>query len=114
LLNFLGREDEAKIQGETGIKQDPANSLILGLYSVDLMFFRQFDEAIKMSQVALRYDPSALLASSAMAWAYFQLGKYSEMFNLFKEIVPVQYGNKIVFNQSITDGDYFKDPSSGC
>ena len=108
LLNFLGREDEAKIQGETGIKQDPANSLILGLYSGDLLFFRQFDEAVKMSQDALRYDPSALLANNLMAWAYFNLGKYSEAFNIFKEIVPVQYDVNNVFDQKITDGDYLK------
>jgi TolB-like protein/cytochrome c-type biogenesis protein CcmH/NrfG len=91
LLNCLGRKDEARIQAETGIKQDPANPLLLSLLSVDYVFFRQYDEAIKIAKEALQLDPNALVAKAAIAYSYFAQGRLRDVISLFNEMYSLIY-----------------------
>lgn len=93
LLNLLGRREEARIQGETGLKQDPVNPLVISLYAIDLYMFRQYEESIKMANEAVALDPSAILALSAVGYSSSKLGKPADVVEAFKKVYNYQYPN---------------------
>jgi len=107
LLNFLGRNQEASEQGLLAVKQDPANPLILSLYAVDLLFSRQFEDALKTADEALLLDPTAPVALFARASGLYQLGMYEEAFNAYKRNYNNSYKDfPHTFNQNYVEGSF--------
>jgi len=104
ILNILGRQDEAKVQAETGIEQDPANPLILDLYAGDLGFLRQYEEALNILRKAFEIDPASILATWHAGVTYFSLGNYNDAFEAFKSAFSFQYSNLSHAFGEVTDG----------
>ena len=69
---------------ETALKLDPYNPLIISLYSVDLLFVRRFEEAVKAAEKALRMEPTAPVALTALEWALHMTGRYDEAWEVIK------------------------------
>jgi len=107
-LNMMGRPKEAKDQIEMAIKLDPYNPLIKSLYSVDLVFFRQYEEAIAASQKALNLDNTAVVALAGLAYALHLSGRYDEALSAFKSVYSILYKNNThSFDQGYAKTGYF-------
>ena len=107
-LNMMGRPKEAKDQIEMALKLDPYNPLIKSLYSVDLVFFRQYEEAIAASQNALNLDNTAVVALAGLAYALHLSGRYDEALSAFKSVYSILYKNNThSFDQGYAKTGYF-------
>ena len=107
-LNMMGRPKEAKEQIEMALKLDPYNPLIKSLYSVDLVFFRQYEEAIAASQNALNLDNTAVVALAGLAYALHLSGRYDEALSAFKSVYSILYKNNThSFDQGYAKTGYF-------
>lgn len=107
-LNMMGRKKEAKEQIEIALKLDPYNPLIKSLYSMDLVFFYQYEEAIAASREALNLDNTAIVALAGLAYALHLSGKYDEALSAFKSVYSILYKNNThSFDQGYSKSDYF-------
>ena len=107
-LNMMGRPKEAKEQIEMALKLDPYNPLIKSLYSVDLIFFRQYEEAIAASQNALNLDNTAIVALGGLAYASHLSGRYDKALSAFKSVYSILYKNNThSFDQGYAKTGYF-------
>ncbi len=107
-LNMTGRQKEAKEQIEIALKLDPYNPLIKSLYSVDLVFFRQYEEAIAASKEALNLDNTSMVALAGLAYALHLSGKYDEALSAFKSVYSLLYKNNThSFDQGYAKSGYF-------
>ena len=107
-LNMMGRQKEAKEQIEIALKLDPYNPLIKSLYSVDLVFFHQYEEAIAASKEALNLDNTAIVALAGLAYALHLSGKYDEALFAFKSVYSILYKNNThSFDQNYAKSGYF-------
>jgi TolB-like protein len=103
-LNMMGRPDEAKEQIDLALKLDPANPLIISLYSVDLIFFKRYEEAIRVGNEALKLDPTSPLTISSMIFASHLAGRKDETIELYKKFLSSMYN----VNTEIFDLNYKK------
>ena len=107
-LNMMGRKKEAKEQIEIALKLDPYNPLIKSLYSMDLVFFHQYEEAIAASREALNLDNTAVVALAGLAYALHLSGKYDEALSAFKSVYSILYKNNThSFDQGYAKSGYF-------
>jgi adenylate cyclase len=107
-LNMMGRPKEAKEQIEMALTLDPYNPLIKSLYSVDLVFSRQYKKAIAASQEALNLDNTAIVALAGLAYALHLSGKYDEALSAFKSVYSILYKNSThSFDQGYAKSGYF-------
>lgn len=107
LLNYFGHKQEAMEQGLLATRQDPANPLVLSLYSVDLLISRQFEDAITTADKALKIDPTAGVALFARAAGLYHLGKYEEAFNAYKLLFNNAYKDfPHHFDQKYLEGSF--------
>jgi tetratricopeptide (TPR) repeat protein len=86
LLMGLRRNEEAVTQARIGLKLDPMNPLIQGLYAVVMEFAGDFESAISHFQEALAIDPNFFFATINMAQAYFFAGDFEHWFPLWNKI----------------------------
>jgi TolB-like protein len=89
LLNILGRQQEARDQIELAIIQDPANPLSFSFYALNLIFFRQYEDAVKTAIKALEIDPTSNPAYSALSFGQYLLGNYSEAIDAYINAVSL-------------------------
>ena len=107
-LNTMGRQKEAREQIEMALRLDPYNPLIKSLYSMDLVFFRQYEEAIAASQEALNLDNTAIVALAGLAYALHLSGRYDEALSAFKSVYSILYKNNThSFDQGYAKTGYF-------
>lgn len=107
-LNMMGRKKEAKEQIEIALNLDPYNPLIKSLYSMDLVFFHQYEEAIAVSREALNLDNTAVVALAGLAYALHLSGKYDEALSAFKSVYSILYKNNThSFDQGYAKSGYF-------
>ncbi len=107
-LNMMGRQKEAKEQIEIALKLDPYNPLIKSLYSMDLVFFHKYEEAIAASREALNLDNTAIVALAGLAYALHLSGEYDEALSAFKSVYSILYKNNThSFDQGYSKSDYF-------
>jgi serine/threonine protein kinase/Tfp pilus assembly protein PilF len=78
LLFTLKHSDEGMEQIEDARKLDPFNSLIQGLYAMDLMYVRRYDEAIHLLRKTLEVNPGDPIVLSTIRSAYHQKKMYDE------------------------------------
>jgi len=84
LLHILGRPEEAMIQIDRALALDPLNSLFQGLYAMDLMYARRFDDAIELLQAAVKTEPNNPVALATLRSAYHQKGMHKEALEVWK------------------------------
>jgi len=107
-LNMTGRQKEAKEQIEIALKLDPYNPLIKSLYSMDLVFFHHYEEAIAASKEALNLDNTAMVALAGLSYASHLSGKYDEALSAFKSVYSILYKNNThSFDQGYAKSGYF-------
>jgi TolB-like protein/Tfp pilus assembly protein PilF len=95
LLNILHRPDEAMLEGRRSLELDPFNGLFNALYAVDLVFVRQFDEAITRSDAVLATegDAAGVLALPTLAMAHHQKREYPQVLDALRRYASaVGYG----------------------
>ncbi|MGH7510214.1 MAG: protein kinase domain-containing protein [Gemmatimonadales bacterium] len=84
LLHILGRPKEAMAQIDLALKLDPLNPLFQGLYAMDLMYARRFDDAIALLQETLKTEPHNAVALATLRSAYHQKAMYPEALDVWK------------------------------
>ena len=84
LLHILGRPKEAMIQIDRALALDPLNSLFQGLYAMDLMYARRFDDAIELLQAAVKTEPNNPVALATLRSAYHKKGMHKEALEVWK------------------------------
>jgi serine/threonine-protein kinase len=107
-LNIMGRPEEAMTQIKRALELDPFNVIIQGFYAVDLLFMRQYDEAIVQARNVLRTAPGHPLAVSALWVAIRHKGMDKEMLAVAKDYFAF-YGDADVdkaLEKAYTEGDY--------
>jgi TolB-like protein/Tfp pilus assembly protein PilF len=78
LLTNLQRLEEAVAQGERAVELDPLNSLFRGLFALDLVYARRYDDVIAQCRQVLRSAPDDILAHNGLWFAYHLKGMYKE------------------------------------
>lgn len=78
VLNIRHKPEEAMVQADLALELDPFNPLYQSLYGMDMMFFRQFDKAIKLLGSTLEDAPSERVGLSTLRTAYHMKGMYPE------------------------------------
>jgi len=73
-LMITGRPEEAMVQIEHALKRDPFNVIVTSFHAMDLVMIRRYEEAIDAAQAALRVQPGAPVAYSALWCAYVMKG----------------------------------------
>jgi TolB-like protein len=91
LLMIMGHQEQALEQIQLAVKQDPLNQLIISFYAMDLVFSRQYEDAIIAAHRALELDDTANVAYNALAISHFFLGNYPETIDAFKTMYTFQY-----------------------
>jgi serine/threonine-protein kinase len=69
-LMIMRRPEEAMELIERALLSDPYSVIVTSFYAVDLLLIRRYDEAIAAAQTALRVQPGAPLALTALWCAY--------------------------------------------
>ncbi len=83
-LNTMKRPREAMEQAERALELDPLNTLFQGLYGMDLMFARRYDEAIVVLRNVLKTSPNDAIALSTLRSAYHMKHMYNEALETWK------------------------------
>lgn len=111
LLLITGRpENEAMDHINIALKLDPLNPLIWGLYGVDLIITRRYDESINACYEALRIDPSNMFAASGLGEALCLSGRFEEgleKLKLYHKIMNMQDSIEAI-DRGIEEGDHKK------
>ncbi len=84
LLNVVGRPREALAQIEKAMEIDPLNALFRGLYAMDLIYARRYDEAISLLRETLRTSPNDLVSLSTLRSAYHLTHRETEALEVWK------------------------------
>ena len=75
---------------------------------MDLIFFRQYEEAIAASQNALNLDNTAIVALGGLAYASHLSGRYDKALSAFKSVYSILYKNNThSFDQGYAKTGYF-------
>jgi serine/threonine-protein kinase len=83
-LNIMKRPREAAEQAERALELDPLNVLFKGLYGMDLMYARRYDEAIALLRNTLKTSPNDAIALSTLRSAYHMKHMYNEALEIWK------------------------------
>ncbi len=83
-LNTMKRPKEAMEQAERALALDPFNSLFQGLYGMDLMFARRYDDAVTVLRDILKTSPNDAIALSTLRSAYHMKHMYNEALEIWK------------------------------
>jgi hypothetical protein len=106
---MMGRQKEAMAQIEMALKLDPVSPLIKALYSADLLFVHQYNDAVKVSTDVLKLDPANPIALTMYMFGLHFSGRYSEALKGMKSYYPVIYpGVTNASGTGDTKEDYFK------
>jgi serine/threonine protein kinase/Flp pilus assembly protein TadD len=85
LLYIARRPEEAMAQIQRALEIDPLNTLFRGIYAMDLMYARRYDDAIAFLRDTLQSSPNDRLALSTLRSAYHMKGLYQEALEIWKE-----------------------------
>ena len=107
-LNCMGRPGEAQEQIEMALKLDPISPFIKTFYSVDLIFFRKFDEALATANEVLKIEPNNPVAQPARAWVLLLKNNYNEGIKAVKTYYDNVYPGIIHAADKGTGSDNFK------
>ncbi len=107
-LNTMGRSEEARAQIARALALDPFNSLFQGIYAVDLLYERRYDDAVAAAREALRIAPDAAVGLGALAMAYHDKGAYAEAVAAERRIYAV-FGDReleVALSRGYSEGGY--------
>lgn len=83
-LNITKRPKEAMPQAERALELDPLNTLFRGLYGMDLMFARRYDDAIATLRGILKTSPDDAIALSTLRSAFHMKHMYRAALDIWK------------------------------
>jgi len=83
-LNIMKRPKEAMEQAKRALELDPLNTLFQGLYGMDLMYARRYDDAITLLRDTLKTSPNDAIALSTLRSAYHMRHVYNEALEIWK------------------------------
>jgi serine/threonine protein kinase/Tfp pilus assembly protein PilF len=83
-LNIMKRPKEAMEQAKRALELDPLNTLFQGLYGMDLMFARRYDDAIAVLSNILKTSPNDAIALSTLRSAYHMRHMYNEALEIWR------------------------------
>ncbi len=84
-LYTVGRPGEAAEQIRRARDLDPLSTLVRGLYAMDLMYARRYQDAVDVCEETLRQWPDDDLAHSAIRSAYHLVGRYDDALRIWRE-----------------------------
>ena len=84
VLNILHRPGEAMEQIEIAMNLDPFNPLFQALYGMDLLYAREFDQAIRILSTTLKKAPTDPVALSTLRTAYHMKSMYNEALAIWR------------------------------
>ena len=94
LLIYMGRSEEAMVQGRKAIELDPLNSLFRGMWGVDLVCARRYDDAIAEGRQVLRLSsPDDVIAQNVLWYAYHLKGMHKEALAAAKTFLNAVYAD---------------------
>jgi serine/threonine-protein kinase len=78
ILASQGRLDEAHSHQEEAYKSDPVNPGIAVGFAADLLFYREYEQAVEAAKRALELEPLYPMAYRWIGEAFLLLGRYEE------------------------------------
>jgi serine/threonine protein kinase/tetratricopeptide (TPR) repeat protein len=108
LLQMLGKHNDGILQIEHALELDPFNSLYRGLYGMNLLYARQYDEAIKVLNEILKDVPEDPIALSTLRSVYHMKGMYEEALDIWRNSYAARGDIEIVeaFGHGSSETDY--------
>jgi len=83
-LNIMKRPKEAMAEAEIALELDPLNVLFQGLYGMDLMYARRYDDAIALLRNTLKTSADDAVALSTLRSVYHMKQMYDEALEIWK------------------------------
>jgi serine/threonine protein kinase/Tfp pilus assembly protein PilF len=96
LLQMLGKHDDGLMQIERALELDPFNSLYRGLYGMNLLYARQYDNAINVLNEILKDVPEDPIALSTLRSVYHMKGMYEEALDIWRSSFAARGDSEIV------------------
>ena len=87
---IMGRREAAMAQIERALELDPLGPVIQGLYAIDLVMARRFDDAIVQARKTLSMQADASIAKQALNIALVAKGMYSEALDLDRQKAAIR------------------------
>ena len=84
-LNIVGQPEDALVQAEMALELDPLNALFIGLYGMDLVYARKFDEAIEVLRKGLETAPGNPIILSTLRTSYYLTKQFDKAYEIFLE-----------------------------
>ena len=106
-LGMMNRPAEARVEFRRAVALDPFNANFQVLSSMDLVFARQYDEAIAEARAALHAMPNNVIALQALWFASSLKGAEHEAFLAAKAYVNAMYDDRTV--EAALDQEYARD-----
>jgi adenylate cyclase len=107
-LNTMKRPKEAMEQAERALELDPLNTLFQGLYGMDLMYARRYDEAIVVLRNILKTSPNDAIALSTLRSAYHMKHMYNEALEIWRASYAAKGDHEAeeALNRGYAEGGY--------
>ena len=83
-LNIMKRPKEAMAEAERALELDPLNVLFQGLYGMDLMYARRYDDAISLLRETLKISADDAVALSTLRSVYHMKQMYNEALEIWR------------------------------
>jgi len=80
----MKRPREAMVQADRALELDPLNPLFQGVYAMDLLYARRYDDAIDVLQRTLKTSPNDAIALSTLRSVYHMKKMYKEALEIWK------------------------------
>jgi eukaryotic-like serine/threonine-protein kinase len=108
LLYIMGRPEEAMVQIKRALELDPLSALFQDIYAMDLMYARQYDDAIALLRDTLTTSPNDPIALSALRSAYHMKRLYNEALEIWKASYAAKGDKEAVeaLAQGFAEGGY--------
>lgn len=105
-LLLTGHPQEALAESERALRLDPFNTKSLGFHAMVLLGLRRFDDAITVGREALRLQPDALVARSALGDALVLAGREEDALALDRETAAGDAELRAALETGYREGGY--------
>jgi TolB-like protein/Tfp pilus assembly protein PilF/predicted Ser/Thr protein kinase len=83
-LQIMKRPQEAMVQADRAVELDPLNPLFQGLYAMDLLYARRYDDAVALLLRTLKASPNDAIALSTLRSVYHMKKTYPEAIDIWR------------------------------
>jgi serine/threonine protein kinase/Tfp pilus assembly protein PilF len=108
VLFFLNRPEDSMKQIKLALELDPFNPLFQGLYAMDLMYARRYDDAIETLEKIRQTAPRDPVALSTLKSAYHQKQMFQKALNVWRFSFEVYNDSEAIqaLDQGNDEGGY--------